>query len=325
MYAEGPLVYKITGVTVACLTAIVICADVGGQVSAGLGAIVPEGAEVVKLNVDREFGFTEGPCWADDGVLYFSDIPNNRIMKLLPDGTFSVFREPSGAANGLMFDAQGNLISCDGGDRRVTRLDRNGKVVAVLVDRYQGKKLNSPNDLVIDSKGGIYFSDPRFGSEEGVEQDKEAVYRRRVDGTLVRVVDDMVKPNGVILSPDENTLYVGDSAREYIRAYDVRPDGTVANGRDFGKLPPVMRGGRESRNGADGLAMDVEGNLYVAAGSGIEVFDKKGNNLGAIKVPEAPANCTFGGTEYRTLFITARTSLYQIGLKVPGVRFPVER
>ena len=319
------MVHRIIGLALVCLTGILVWTGMCGQVSAGLEQIVPEGAEVVKINVKEEFGFTEGPCWDESRVLYFSDIPRNRIIRLSPDGGFSLFREPSDAANGLMFDAKGNLISCDGGARRVTMLDRHGKVAAVLADTYGGKRLNSPNDLVIDSKGGIYFSDPRFGGREGVEQDKEAVYYLGVDGTLVRVIDDMVKPNGVILSPDEKTLYVGDSAREYIRAYDVQPDGTVTNGRNFGRLPPVMRRGRESRNGADGLAMDVEGNLYVAASSGIEVLDKEGSNLGVIKVPETPANCTFGDADHRTLFITARTSLYKVQLKIRGVVFPVER
>jgi sugar lactone lactonase YvrE len=314
------VVYRVMGVGLACLIGMVCAAG-----TEGLDRIVPEGAEVVKVNVDQQFSFTEGPCWDGKDTLYFSDIPSNRIMKLLPDGTFTVFREPSDAANGLMIDAEGNLISCDGGARRVTMLDRDGTVKAVLAERYDGKRLNSPNDLVIDSKGGIYFTDPRFGSQEGLEQDKEAVYYRRTDGTMVRVIEDMVKPNGVILSPDETTLYVGDSAREYIRAYDVQPDGTVTNGRDFGKLPPVMRSGRERRNGADGLTMDVEGTLYVAASSGIEVFDKNGNHLGVIEVPEQPANCTFGGADYKTMFITARTSLYRVRLKVPGVSFPVNR
>ncbi len=312
--------YRAIGMGLTCLMGVVCAAG-----AAGLDRIVPEGAEMVKLNADQQFKFTEGPCWDGTDTLYFSDIPNNRIMKLLPDGRFSVFREPSDAANGLMFDSEGNLISCDGGSRRVTMLDRDGTVKAVLAEQYDGKRLNSPNDLVIDSKGGIYFTDPRFGSQDGVEQDKEAVYYRRPDGTLVRVIDDMVKPNGVILSPDEKTLYVGDSAREYIRAYDVQPDGTVTNGRDFGRLPPLIRSGRERSNGADGLAMDVEGNLYVAASSGIEVFDKNGNHLGVIEVPETPANCTFGGTDYKTMFITARTSLYRLRLKVPGVSFPVNR
>jgi gluconolactonase len=236
-----------------------------------------------------------------------------------------VFREASDAANGLMFDADGNLISCDGGARRVTMLGQDGTVKAVLADRYNGKMFNSPNDLVIDSEGGIYFTDPRFGGQDDVEQDKEAVYYRRKDGTLVRIIDDMIKPNGVILSPDEKTLYVGDSAREYIRAYDIRADGTVRNGRDFGMLSSLIEGGHERRNGADGLKIDVEGNLYVAASSGIEVFDKNGKHLGVIEVPEVPANCTFGGQDYRTLFITARTSLYRVELKVRGVCFPVKR
>ena len=258
-------------------------------------------------------------------MLYFSDIPNYRILKLLPDGTFSVFREPSGAANGLMFDAKGNLISCDGGDRQVSMLDSKGNVAKVLADSYDGKKLNSPNDLVIDSKGGMYFTDPRYGNRDGMEQDVEAVYYLRPDGMLIRVVDDVGRPNGVILSPDGKTLYVADTSREYIRAYDVQPNGTVTNGRDFAKLPPITVGEGKRRNYTDGMTIDVEGNLYAATGSGIEVFDKEGKYVGVIKVPKPPANCAFGGPDNKTLFITVRAFLYKIELKVAGVRFPLER
>jgi len=311
---------------IAWLILVAICAPCNGAEHSGLDRIVPEGLEVVELNAGEEFSFTEGPAWDQkNGVLYFSDIPNNRIMKLLPDGTFSVFREPSGAANGLMFDAKGNLISCDGGGRQVSMLDSEGNVAKVLVESYDGKKLNSPNDLVIDSIGGIYFTDPRYGNRDGMEQDVEAVYYVRADGTLIRVVDDVGRPNGVILSPDGKTLYVADTEREYIRAYDVQPDGRVANGRDFGKLPPVIRGGQESRNYTDGMTIDVEGNLYAATGSGIEIFDKAGNYVGAIKVPKPPANCAFGGPDNKTLFITARTSLYKIQLKVAGAIFPLKQ
>jgi gluconolactonase len=318
-------VHKAMGL-LACLVVVAMCAELNAAAPSGLDRIVPEGVEVVELNPDTEFRFTEGPCWDEKtGVLYFSDIPNNRIMNLLPDDTFSVFREPSDAANGLMFDAEGNLISCDGGGRRVSMLDSDGNVAKVLAESYDGKKLNSPNDLVIDGKGGIYFTDPRYGNRDGIEQDIEAVYYLRPDGTLIRVVDDVGRPNGVILSPDGKTLYVADTEREYIRAYDVQQDGTVTKGGDFGKLPPVIRGGRESRNYTDGMTIDVEGNLYAATGSGIEIFDKEGNYVGAIKVPKPPANCTFGGPDNKTLFITARTSLYKIQLKVAGVRFPLKR
>lgn len=312
--------------TVTCLIVVAICAPSNGAEPSGLVRIVPEGAEVAELNAGEGFRFTEGPCWDHEaGVLYFSDIPNNRIMKLLPDGTFSVFREPSDAANGLMLDSEGNLISCDGEGRRVSMLDSEGNVMKVLAESYNGKKLNSPNDLVIDSKGGIYFTDPRYGNTDGIEQDIEAVYYLRPDGTLIRVVDDVGRPNGVILSPDGKTLYVADTEREYIRAYDVQEDGTVANGRDFGKLPPITVGRGKRRNYTDGMTIDVDGNLYAATGSGIEIFDKEGKYVGAIKVPKPPANCAFGGPDNKTLFITARTSLYEIQLKVAGVRFPPKR
>jgi gluconolactonase len=311
---------------VACLILVVVCGELNADEPSALARTVPEGAEVVELSADTAFRFTEGPSWdRRNGVLYFSDIPNERIMKLLPDGTFSVFREPSGAANGLMFDAKGNLISCDGGGRQVSMLDSEGNVTKVLAESYNGKKLNSPNDLVIDSKGGIYFTDPRYGNRDGMEQDVEAVYYLRPDGTLIRVVDDVGRPNGVILSPDGKTLYVADTSRDYIRAYDVQPDGMVTNGRDFGKLPPIIAGKGKRRNYTDGMTIDVEGNLYAATGTGIEIFDKAGKYVGVIEVPKPPANCAFGGPDNKTLFITARTSVYKIGLKVAGVRFPLER
>ena len=321
---DGAVKVTLTMIVVSFLVLIMV-AELCAEEPVQLARIVPKGSEVVQANVGTKFGFTEGPCWDGKDTLYFSDIENKRIMKLLPDGSFSVFREPSDEANGLMFNAEGNLVSCDGGARRVTVLDHQGTVIKVLADSYNGKKLNSPNDLVIDSKGGTYFTDPRFGSKEGVEQDKEAVYYLRPDGKLVRVVDDMVKPNGVILSPDEKVLCVGDSAAEYVRAYDIQPDGTVTHGRNFGRLRPRMRDGREIPSGADGLAMDSEGDLYVASSTGIDVFDKTGTNLGVIKVPEMPANCTFGGADMKTLFITARTGLYKIQLAIPGVRFPLAR
>ena len=229
--------------------------------------IVPDGAAVEK--VASGFRFTEGPVMDRKGNILFTDIPNNRIMIYNPaDGKTGVFREPSGRANGLEFDAQGRLIECEGnsadGGRRVSRTERNGKVIA-LADSYNGKKLNSPNDLHLDSRGNIYFTDPRYGDRKGVEQDKEAVYRIDTTGKLSRIIDDAQRPNGILISADDKTLYLADNNGEQggnrtLNAYDLHSDGHVTNKRVLFDFAP----GR----GIDGMAQDIEGNIYATAGTG---------------------------------------------------------
>lgn len=254
--------------------------------------------EVKKLAGDMKF--TEGPIAAPNGDIYFSDIPNNRIMRW--DGTaLSTWRENSGGANGLRFDREGNLYACEGGARRVTKITPDQKVM-VLADSYDGKKLNSPNDLCFDSKGGIYFTDPRYGKREGMEQDKEAVYYIPPGGgKAVRVLGDTVRPNGIEMGKDR--LYVADHGARKVYACHVNPDGTIRARQEFA---PV---------GCDGMKLDEKGNLYTTTGKGVEVFAPSGAALGVIKVPEGPANVAFGGN---TLYITARTSLYAVPMRVKG-------
>jgi len=266
-------------------------------------SVVADGAEVEKLA--GGFAFTEGPATDARGNIYFSDIPNNRIHKWSLDGKLSTFRENSGGANGLYFDEEGHLLACEGGGRRLVSIDRNGKV-SVLADEYQGKKFNSLNDLWIDPKGGIYFTDPRYGDRDGMEQEGEHVYYLSPDRKrLIRVIDDMVRPNGVIGTPDGKTLYVTDHGGGKTFAYKIEQDGYLS---DKKLLAP---------EGSDGMTIDNEGNIYLTRRV-VAVYNKDGEKIEEIKVPEGPANVTFGGRDNQTLFITARTSLYSVKMRVEG-------
>jgi gluconolactonase len=270
----------------------------------GLDAIVASAPEEVASG----FQFTEGPAWHPEGFLIFSDIPANRIVKWTGPNKVETFREPSGNSNGLIFDTKGRLIACEHGNRRVSRTEPDGKVVT-LADKYDGKRLNSPNDVVVKSDGNIYFTDPPYGIQPAEKElDFNGVFRISPDGKLSLLAKDFDRPNGILLSPDEKTLYVADTARGHVRAFDVQPDGSVKGGKVFCEVP-----------GPDGMSMDVKGNLYVTS-TGVAVFGPKGEKIGEINLPERPANCCFGGPDYKTLFVTARTSLYSVRLKVAGLR-----
>lgn len=260
------------------------------------------------------FKFTEGPVWMPEGYLLFSDIPANRIYQWRSGGSgVQVWREPSGNSNGLTIDHQGRLIACEHGNRRVTRTEADRTVIP-LADRYQGLRLNSPNDVVVRSDGTIYFTDPPYGIEpQEREQPCNGVYRILTDGTLELLVDDFDRPNGLAFSPDETILYVDDSPRRHVRAFDVRADGTLANSRVFADMDHPQPGS------PDGMKLDVEGNLYVAGATGVWVFEPDGSWLGVIVTPERPANCAWGDDDRQSLYITARTSLYRIRVKVPGL------
>ena len=267
------------------------------------GAVVAEGAKVEKLA--GGFGFTEGPAADGQGNVFFSDIPNNRIHRWLLEGKLSTFRENSDGANGLYFDRKGNLLACEGTGRRLVSIDPAGKAT-VLVDKYEGKRFNSPNDLWIDPKGGVYFTDPRYGSRDGMELEGEHVYYLSPDHKkLTRVVADLVRPNGVIGAPDGKTLYVADNGDRKTFAYQINEDGTLSNKRLF------------APEGSDGMTLDSEGNVYLTT-KVVAVYDKGGQKIESIEVPEQPANVTFGGADSQTLFITARTSLYAVRMRVKG-------
>jgi gluconolactonase len=259
--------------------------------------------------------FTEGPAAAPSGLIYFSDIPAQRIYRYNPqDKQISVFREQSGGANGLMFDSKGRLVACEGKARRVTRTESDGSIT-ILAERYQGKRLNSPNDLVIDAQGGVYFTDPRYGRRDDMELDVEAVYYIRPDGTLLRIIDDLTRPNGIALSPDGRTLYVADHGDRRIVAYDLPRPAEPTRPR-----PLIDVKQADQRGGPDGMCVDQSGRLYIAGPGGIWIVWPDGKKLDQIDTPEQPTNCAFGGRDSNTLYITARQSFAKIRLQARGER-----
>lgn len=268
-------------------------------------SVVAGGAGVGK--VAGGFRFTEGPAVDAKGNLFFTDVRSNKIHKWSVYGRLSTFRENTGAANGLYFDKDGNLLACEGNSRRVISINPKGEVT-VLADKCEGKKLNRPNDLWVDPKGGVYFSDPYFGPRGDMEQDGEHVYyitpdRKRV----IRVIDDMSRPNGVIGTPDGKLLYVADYGADKTFVYSINEDGTLSDKKLF------------APEGVDGLTIDNEGNIYITGKTNfVAVYNKDGEKIETIKVPEQPANVCFGGRDNKTLFITARTSLYSVRMRVSG-------
>jgi gluconolactonase len=288
-----------------------VAQEVENKEIAGIGPSGP-----VK-KVQGDFAFTEGPAADAEGNLYFSDIPNNRIHRLSASGEMSVFVEPSGHANGLMVQG-GRLLACQM-DGQIVSIDLKSKEVTVLAKEYNGNRFNAPNDLVIDRSGGVYFTDPRFRAPEPWPQGKEAVYYRSAEGEVKRLLDNLPAPNGVILSPDEKTLYVIPSMQKEMMAYPIEGPGNLGQGRVFCTLQQAE--GRDN-SGGDGLTIDSRGNLYITSGLGLQVFDPQGKLLGIIRFPEQPANVTFGGKDSKTLYVTARTSLYSVEMEAQGHTFP---
>ena len=302
-------------------------------------SLVAEGAKVEKLTGD--FKFTEGAASDAEGNVFFSDIPNNRILKWSLDGKLSTFRENSGGANGLFVDKKGNVVACEGAGRRLVSIDPKGSVT-VLADKYQDKRFNSPNDLWIDPNGGIYFTDPRYGSRDGMEQDGEHVYYLSPDHKkLIRVINDMVRPNGIIGTADGKLLYVADHGgnktfvytinkrkterRDVVRGVQLLKDipllGALFSVRDFYTIN--MDGTLSNKKlfaseGSDGMTIDNQGNVYLTT-KVVAVYSSKGQMIETIDVPEGPANLCFGGKNKQTLFITARTSLYAVRMRVKGI------
>lgn len=278
----------------------------GVQVNA---QIIPEGTQVQQ--VATGYQFTEGPAVGPDGAVYFTDIPARRIHRYDPaTGEVTIFRENSGLANGLMFDHQDRLLACegagDGGTRRLSRTEPDGRITT-LAERWQQRRLNSPNDLVIDSHGGIFFTDPRYGKRASMEMDIEAVFYLSPDGTLTRVIHDLTRPNGLILSPDGKTLYVADESGKKIVAYQLNEPGKPTSPQRFSAMGPELGGG------CDGMSIDALGRVYATGNEGVYIFNPDGSQAALVETPERPSNCTLD-RDGRTLYITARTSLYKITL-----------
>lgn len=276
--------------------------------------LIDKDARLVKLGDGMKF--TEGPVWLDrdGGMLVFSDIPADTLFQWTEKGGIKPFRQPSRKANGNTTDRKERiLVTCEHGSRTVTLTDSEGKV-SVQAETYKNARLNSPNDAVIKRDGTIWFTDPDYGIERP-QREQDANYVFRLDPKtreIAPVVSDFDKPNGLCFSPDEKRLYVADSGQpKYIRVFDVDWDNTLSNGRVFCKI---------DKGGPDGIRTDRDGRVWSSAGDGVHIFDKTGQLIGKILVPEAPANLCFGGKSGRTLFITARTSLYSIETKVKGAR-----
>ena len=290
------------------------------QADPALERIVAQDQEVEWLGSGYGGGaVAEGPLWwKEGGYLLFSDIGNSQRLKWAPGEGVSVFYEPTNNANGLTRDNQGRLIACEHGTRRVSRLEPDGSIT-VVAGSYQGRRLNRPNDVVVKSNGSIYFTDPG-APDPALDLDFSGVYLVSPDlGTLTLLVRDFVTPNGLAFSPDESVLYINDTRRGHIRAFDVQPNGTLALATDR-----VFRDLRGERPGIpDGMKVDMEGNVYCGGSGGIWVMDASGNHLGTI-AHGAPAttNMAWGGDDWKTLFFTTRDSLGRIQLKIAGMPVP---
>lgn len=297
-----------------------------------LDALIPPGTDVEKLS--GGFTFTEGPIWFREGYLVFSDIPENTMFRWTPPGDVKAFRKPSGfdgaswpkgafvGSNGLTLDAEGRLVICEHGNRRVTRLENDGSLT-VLASHYQGKRLNSPNDAVHKSDGALYFTDPPYGmvgqdDDPAKELDFNGVFRLK-DGDLTLLYKGVKRPNGLAFSPDEKYLYLAnsDTAHRIWMRFPVNADGTLGEGSVFADLTSSSSPGNP-----DGMKLDTNGNLYCTGPGGTHIFAPDGTRLGVIVTPEIPANLHWGEADARTLYITARTGLYRIRMSATGIRPP---
>jgi gluconolactonase len=266
------------------------------------------------------FQFTEGPLWLPDGGVLFQDIRAERTYRIAPDRTVSVIREHTRAANGQTFDARGRVVFCEQNGRRVSRMSLDGTAVETAAETWNGKRLNSPNDIVCRSNGVIYFTDPPYGipSPDAKEIEFQGVYSLDESGEPRLLIDDFEKPNGLAFSPDETTLYICDTPRYHVRGFSVLSDGSLDPGS--GRIVATMDPGQPG--GPDGMKVDHEGRLYVAVALGVWVFEPDGQLLGILSVPKRPSNLAWSGEDGRDLFITAVDGVYQVPMKTPGIKPP---
>ncbi len=283
-----------------------------------LELLSPKFAELVSNDAKLEtiatgFGFTEGPMWDPSGFLYVSDETLNKIFRVYPDGKKEEVIA-LGDPDGNTFDRRHRLIDCASVLRAIIEVTPDGKY-KVLADRYEGKRLNSPNDVIVGPDGALYFTDPTLDLVAGEKQEIpfQGVYRLDDTGNLRSLTRDMAQPNGLAFSPDGKKFYVDDDEKRNIRVYDVATDGTLTHGRIFGEEP-----GTKGDGVPDGIKVDEKGNLFVTGPKGIWLWDANGNHLGTIVMPEQPANLTWGDPQYDTLYITATTSVYRLRTKTKG-------
>jgi gluconolactonase len=292
--------------------------------------LVDEDAELERLGTG--FTFTEGPLWHPDGYLLFSDMPGDVRRRWDEENGVQEVANPSNKGNGMTWDLDGRLLVCEHVTSSVVRMDPDGKGGGreVLATHYDGKELNSPNDVVVKSDGTIYFTDPTygrmpgFGIEREQDLDFQGVYRIPPGGgDLQLLIDDFVQPNGLCFTADEKTLYINDTDRAHIRAFDVQDDGTIANGRVVAE--GIGSGDLAIGDLVDGMKLDERGNIYVTGPGGVCVFDPEGSQLGTIEVPENVGNINWGGPDWTWLFIAASTSMYRIKCNVSGNPLPYMR
>ena len=277
------------------------------------------GGQVTFEKLGTDFLFTEGPLWhAAEGYLLFSDMPGDHLRRWSASDGVTTFRKPCNMSNGLAWDREGRLLACEHATSRVTRTEHDG-TISVVASQYEGQELNSPNDIIVRSDGGIYFTDPTYGRAEyyGVPRPMvlsfRGVYRVEPGSMeLTLLADDFAQPNGLCFSLDERRLFVNDTDRQHIRVFDVSEDGTLSNSRVWAET----RG--EGAGAPDGMKIDSAGNLYCCGPGGIHVFGQDATCLGVMQVPEYTANFAFGDEDYRSLFITASSSLYRVRVNTPG-------
>ena len=299
-----------------------------------LPGIVEPNQEAQQLATD--FAFTEGPLWHPDGYWLFVDLRREPpvIHRMSPaGGTPEIIREPSGGTNGMTLDLQGRLLMCEGDNRRIARMEADG-TINVVADRWDGKRFHRPNDIVCRSDGSIYFTNPsgRVPEEEQEIEWPGTIHRIAPDGSVHLCAHDIDFPNGIAFSPDESVLYVSNTRQlgerpdqywdgevkpnQFVQAYDVAADGSLSNSRKFGDMASAEDGV------PDGMKVDAEGRVYCTGSGGVWVFSPAGEHIGIIRVPEIPANCAFGGPDFRTMLFTARTSVYSLRMTTPGAPLP---
>ena len=300
-------------------------------IATSLDQIIAPGATLEKITGDMTFDNTNSPCWAG-GVLYFTNnnfnpATNSRTYRMEADGAIKLLAEDNGVIATLCPTGMGTLYACEMTGHRISELNMDGSVIRTVAGSYNGNRLDGPNGMVVDSKGGIYFTDSRYSPGSELMQDKPAVYYVNSAGDVSRIIDDINFPNGVALSPDGKTLYVtntnGPDKGEFVFACDVNEDGTVTNKRQFATVMLTERAqsSRNGSSGADGCTVDSAGNLYVATnqGLGVQVFNVAGEYLGAINTGVTVNNCAFGGGDLSTLYVTGQDGVYAIPTLISGL------